>query len=587
MHYLNETHIFLFLAQIFVLLLLARGLGELFRKWGQPALTAELLVGVLLGPTVLGRFLPTVHRALFPAGLVQQTMLETVAWFGVLFLLLTAGLDIDFSVAWRQRGRALTIALADIAIPMCVAFIPCLLLPANYLAQPDQRIIFALFMATVMTISAMPVATRVMHDINLLKADIGFLIVSALAVNDIIGWVLFTIVLGLFTQTAVSIGSVLVVLAGTIGFAALALAVGPRISTRALHALRRSGLPEPGTSLTFACLLGLLFGALTQKLGIHALFGFFIAGVVIGEAKNLSEQTRSIISEMVHAIFVPLFFVNIGLKIDFVANFDPFLIAFMCVIGVAGRYLGAWVGVSLTKVPRINRNLISIAHTPGGMMEVVVAVLALESGLITPPVFMAIVFSAVFSSAVMGPWMRSAMARRAAVRLVDFLAGESVVPSLAAADRTSAIRELSDKAATQAAVPADKIAQAALAREEEFGTALGYAIAIPHVRMAGVRNPVVAIGRSPQGLDWNAPDGKPVHRVFFLLTPADVNDVHVQLLAEIARAMQVPDNRQRFDSARGRDDLWRTLRDIFLQDRRSSQPRGPSTPEAATSPDRQ
>ncbi|MFC1539778.1 cation:proton antiporter [Candidatus Latescibacterota bacterium] len=562
MHYLNETHIFLFLSQVFILLLLARGLGGVLRKLGQPTLTAELLVGVLLGPTILGRFFPVVHGALFPSSVIQQTMLETVAWFGVLFLLLTVGLEIDFSVAWRQRGRALTIALTDIIIPMIVAFVPCMFLAEHYLAQPDQRVVFALFMATVMTISAMPVAARVLHDINLLKSDIGFLIMSALAVNDIIGWVVFTIVLGLFTQATVHIGSVLIVLAGTLGFAAFALFVGPRISTRAMDMLKNSGLPEPGASLTFACLLGLLFGAFTQKLGIHALFGFFIAGVVMGEAKNLSEQTRSTISEMVHAIFVPLFFANIGLKIDFLANFDFFLVAFMCLIGIAGRYIGAWMGVSMTNVPRINRHLISIAHTPGGMMEVVVAVLALENGLITSPVFVAIVFSAVFSSMIMGPWLRSAMARRSAVRLVDFLVRESLVPDLVSKDRTGAIRELSDKVAVQSDVPGKRIADAALAREKEFGTAVGSGVAIPHVRMDSVRDPVIAIGRSLRGLDWDAPDGQPVRNVFFLLTPRDMKDVHVQLLAEVARVMHIPENRQRLDTAEG-SDLWQILRDIF------------------------
>ena len=563
MHYLSETHIFLFLTQVFVILLLARGLGEVFRRWQQPRLTAELLVGILLGPTILGRFLPGFQEALFPPDVIQQTMLETIAWFGVLFLLLTTGLEIDFSVAWRQKGKAMTIAAADIVIPMIVAFIPCLFLPAHYLAQPDQRIVFALFMATVMTISAMPVAARVLHDLNLLKADIGFLIMSALAVNDIIGWVLFTIVLGLFTQVSPHAGSILLVFAGTMGFAALALTVGRRFSTHALDILQRNQLPEPGSSLTFACLLGLLFGALTQKLGIHALFGFFIAGVVMGEAKNLSEQSRNIISEVVHAIFVPLFFANIGLKIDFFASFDLFLVSFMCLIGIGGRFLGAWVGVSLTNVPRINRRLISIAHTPGGMMEVVVAVLALENGLITAPVFVAIVFSAVFSSIIMGPWMRSAMARRAAAHLPDFLAPDSIIPSLEATNRTAAIRELSARAAAAAGVESLRIADAAIVREEDFGTALGYGVAIPHVRMEGVKNPVVAIGRSPNGLPWNAPDGQPVHRVFFILTPVGVNDVHVQLLAEVAKVMQVPQNRQRFDAAEGADALRQALKAMF------------------------
>jgi len=562
MHYLNETHIFIFLVQVFVILLLTRGLGSIFQKWGQPVLTAELLIGVLLGPTILGRFFPSIHTALFPSGAIQQAMLDTVAWFGVLFLLMSSGLEIDFSVAWRQKGKALTIALADIIIPMIVAFLPCLLLSEKYLIDPGQRFYFSLFMAVVMTISAMPVAARILHDLRLLKADIGFLIMSALAVNDIIGWVLFTIVLGLFTRTSVNIGLIFVVFAGTVGFAALALFAGPRISKRALDYLHKRGLPEPETSLTFACLLGLMLGAFTQKIGIHALFGFFIAGVVMGEAKNLSEQTRGIISQMVLAIFVPLFFANIGLKIDFIANFDLFLVMFMCLIGIAGRYFGAWVGVRLAKVLPADRNLISIAHIPGGMMEVVVAVLALENGLITSVVFVAIVFSAVFSSVIMGPWMRWAMKRKAPARLIDFLFPELLIPDLPAQDRAEAIRELSGKVALRAGLSGEQVREAVIAREEEFSTAVGYGVAIPHLRLESIKAPVVAVVRALHGLDWNAPDGQPVSRIFFILAPSGSKDIHLQLLAEIAGVMQIPENQNSFDSSDA-SRFRRTIIEIF------------------------
>ncbi len=326
MHYLAEHHIFVFLLQVLVLLGCARGLGEFLRRWKQPALMGELLVGVVLGPTILGRFLPGAHQALFPPDAIQQAMLETAAWIGVLFLLLEVGLEIDFSIAWRQRGNAVVIALSDIVVPMIVAFLAVVFLPARYMVDPDQRIVFALFMATVMTISAMPVAARVLQDLNLLKAELGFLVMSALTVNDIIGWALFTILLGVFTQQATSFGAIGFVMAVTIGFTALAFTVGRRMSTRLFDAVKARDMPEPATSLTITVLLGLACGAFTQWIGIHALFGFFIAGVVAGEARGLSEKTRGVISQMVHSLFVPLFFANIGLKIDFF----PISIFFWC-----------------------------------------------------------------------------------------------------------------------------------------------------------------------------------------------------------------------------------------------------------------
>lgn len=564
MHYLDESHIFLFLAQLFVLLLCARGLGELFRRWKQPALTAELLVGILLGPTILGRFLPGFHAALFPADAIQQSMLETVAWLGVLFLLLDTGLEIDFSIAWRQRGSALAIALADIVVPMVVAFVPVLFLPDVFLADPSRRLLFGLFMATVMTISAMPVAARSLHDLNLLKTDLGFLTMSALAVNDIIGWVLFAIILGLFTQASFTLGPILLVFAGTLGFSVLALTLGRPFSARIFDAMKVREFPEPASSLTVTLLLGLLFGAITQKIGVHALFGFFLAGIVAGEAKSLSEDTRRVINQMVYALFVPLFFASIGLKIDFAANFHFGLVVLICAVGIAGRYLGAWLGVTLARVPRVNRSLISIAHTPGGMMEIVVALLALEAGLITPPVFVAIVFSAVFSSVVMGPWMARALARRRAVAPAQFLDERAVVVPLPGEDRAAAIRRLAARiAGLTSPVAAQPIERLALAREREFGTGIGHGVAIPHVRLDHLRNPVLAYGHSPEGLDWDAPDAEPVHHVFFLASATGAEDIHVQILAQIARAMARADNRIRLADAMSGPELFSTLQSVL------------------------
>ncbi len=194
MQALTEHHIFIFLIQIFILLGLSRGLGELFNRFQQPSLTAEILVGIFLGPTILGRFSPDIQQFLFPSDPLQKAMLETVSWLGVLFLLLETGLEIDFSSVWRQRGDALKIALADAVIPMIISFIPCFFLPDHYLGDPNQRMLFVTFMATAMTISALPVAARVLHDLSLSKTDLGFLIMSALSVNDIIGWLIFTMV---------------------------------------------------------------------------------------------------------------------------------------------------------------------------------------------------------------------------------------------------------------------------------------------------------------------------------------------------------------------------------------------------------
>ncbi|MDZ7370390.1 MAG: cation:proton antiporter, partial [candidate division KSB1 bacterium] len=526
MRFLNEHHILIFLLQLFTLLAWARILGEVFLKWKQPALTAEILVGVLFGPTVMGRIFPQFYHALFPNDPIQISMLETVAWLGVFLLLLETGLEIDFSIAWRQRGSALTIALTDTLIPMAFAFSFAMLLPSRFLLNPDLRLLFAAFMAVALGISAMPVAARALHDVNLLKAETGFLVMSALAVKDIIGWVLFGIILGLHASAQLVFRSVFLILTGAIGFAALALTFGRQFSVRVFDSLNKSRYPEPATSLTITVLLGLLFGMISQRMGIHALFGFFIAGVIVGEAKSLSEQTRGIISQMVHALFVPLFFVNIGLKVDFAENFDLPLSLAVFVIGVGTRYMGAWMGANLAHLPRLNRDLISILHTPGGLMEIVVGFLAFQAGLIGQQVFVAIVFAAVISSIILGPWLSFSLKRRAMISPADLLSPQSVIADLKASSLEKAVKELVAVLPIGDNSLGQKIIDGILAREKEFGTAVGDGLAIPHLRLDGLRDPLLAFGRSKDGIEWNAPDGVPVRSIFLLVTPAATADIH-------------------------------------------------------------
>jgi len=566
MNYLNEHNIFLFLVQVFILLGAARALGEVFRKWKQPPLTAEILVGVVIGPSIVGRFFPGLFFLIFPNDAVQYNMLETVAWIGVLFLLLETGLEVDFSSAWRQRGDALKIAIADVIIPMVIAFVPCYFLPAHYLADPGQRLIFAFFMATVMTISAMPIAARALHDLKLLKTDIGFLIMSALSVNDIIGWMIFTLVLGYFTQETLDFITVFGVTGLTIAFTVLCLTIGRKFTDRAITAMKAKNMPQPGVPLTFICLLGLVCGAITQKIGIHALFGFFLAGIMAGSSRSLSENVRQVISQMVYAIFVPLFFVSIGLKVDFLKSFDILLVLLLTVVGIGGRFLGAWIGVDLTKLSKTNRLSIAIAHTPGGSMEIVIGLLALETGLITEPVFVAIVVSALASSVILGPWLSYSIKRRREVGVLEYINARNIIGTFRKESRDDVIRELCELAANQEDMPdADSMYTAVIKRENEMGTAIEEGIAVPHARLPDLKRPYIFMGRSHDGIDWDSPDGKPTRLVFLILTPKDDYDSQLQILGLIANTMSDYQIRESFVKAADANDLWDIIQHCFAK----------------------
>lgn len=565
MHSLSEHNILLFLVQLFILLFFARGLGEIFRYYHQPPLTAEIIVGVILGPTVFGRFFPELQYQIFPTDPTQSFMLETVAWLGIFFLLLESGLEMDFATALRQSGNALKIAVAGIVIPMAIVFGLAFLIPDSYLVDPSKRIMFCLFMATVLSITAITIVARTLKDLSLNKTDFGLLVMTALSINDILGWLILTIVLVLFSSGQIVISELAMTLGCVAIFVYIALTWG-RISTdKILTKIKFHQMPEPSTSLTFICLLGILCGAITQKIGIHALFGFLIAGVMASSAKALSERTRHIISEMVNAIFVPLFFVSIGLKIDFFQNFDLILVVFITIISILAKFLGAYCGASLSTLAKDLRFPIAIAHTPGGMMEIVIGILALEQGWITERIFVSIVISSVVSSILVGPLLTWAFKRRREVPVVEYFLSRLSVSDLKVQVKEAAIAKLCDIVCLQPNMPSAEVAtEAILSRERDMGTALGYSVAVPHARLNAIKRPVILFGRSLAGIEWDAPDGKLVHFVFLVLTSDKDDHTQIQILRAIARVMSEEKMMGKLLAAEDGKDIGDILRFAFM-----------------------
>ncbi len=547
---MTEHHLGIFLLQVLLLLGLARGLGEVLRRLGHPPLVGEIAIGLLLGPTILGRAWPALQSALFPPDPIQLAMLDTVAWFGVLFLLLETGLEVDVSAAWRQRGPALRIGAIGLLVPLVLGFGLSLLLPDRYMTDPGVRIPFALFLGTTMAISAMVIIARVLHDLDLVKSDLGLVTLCAYAVVDILAWVILSVVLGLATPLGVRLGAVALSLIVAIAFTAFCLTWGLRGVDRAIAFVSHRLPDQPGAVLTVVTCLGLACGALTHRVGLTALLGFFLAGIMAGESHALSERTRTVVSQMVHSVFVPLYFAGIGLQYDFFADFDWFIVTFVTVISIGAKFGGAWLGASGTALSREDRLSVGIAFTPSGVTGIVVADLALEHGILTTEVFVGIVVSAIVSSLLVAPWLSWSIHRRKAVNVLAFFARGATVPNLRGTTRWEVIDELCSRLARQAGTPGAGVCGAAVRQREELqGTGTGNGVAIPHARLPNLRQPVLAFGRSVAGIEWDAPDGLPVHLVFLLLSPEREGGLQLQILAALARGLAEAPVRERMIQA--------------------------------------
>ena len=403
MHYLDESHILLFLLQLVVLLGVARTLGAICEEVGVPALAGEILAGVTLGPTLLGHVAPELQATLFPQEAVQSTMLETVSWLGVFFLLLASGFHVDVGQALKSGKASMLVGIVGVVVPIAIGA------PIFYFVDPALRgdgadaVSFALFVGVAGSITAISVVARVIGDLGLSRTPEGTLALSACAVNDLFGWLLFTLVMSVATSADLVPADLAVTTFAAIGFVGMCILIGSRVIGLAARGVQRTSLNQSAAIQALVVGAGLVCGAATQWLGIHAILGFFVAGTMAGTAKGVSEEMRESLADTMHAVFVPLFFATLGLKIDFIDGLDLTIAALFTAVAVGGKFVGAWLGAMLSGISQGRAVLLGLIFIPGGAMEIVIATLALELRLISQTVFVAIVFAALLSSIAAGP----------------------------------------------------------------------------------------------------------------------------------------------------------------------------------------
>ncbi|MBI4524093.1 MAG: cation:proton antiporter [Deltaproteobacteria bacterium] len=402
----SESDFALFLFQLFILLSAAFLLGGLFRRLGQAPVIGEILAGVLLGPSILGNLFPEFSSALFPPS--QTHMLGTLAWLGSLFLLLVTGMEIDLPMLRKESRVIFSTSLMGIVIPSAIGFFFAFYLPDKYLADSSQRWLFAVFMATAMSISAIPMVAKILMDLNLLKTPVGHVIIGSAVINDLIGWTFFTVILSGMSGGVVGGGSLAGVLFMVLGFTLFCLTVGRSLMVRVFSFFHMLHLPPEGV-LGLSVLIAFLCAALTQWVGIHAVFGAYIAGVMIGETGEITDRTRDTLVSFVLYLFAPIFFATMGQRADFIANFDLFLVLGVVLIACVGKIVGGTLGALIGGMERSDALAVGFGLNARGAMEIILAFLALEYSLINEKVFVALVITAIATSVMGGPLIQWAM----------------------------------------------------------------------------------------------------------------------------------------------------------------------------------
>jgi Kef-type K+ transport system membrane component KefB/mannitol/fructose-specific phosphotransferase system IIA component (Ntr-type) len=520
MQHLSPHDVMTMFMALATLLGCAKLAAELMQKIGQPPILGEISVGILLGPTVLGHYRPHLYEALFPTTGPMPIVLDTVTTLGVVFFLLTAGLEIDLRSIFRQGKSALLVSFFGVIFPFAAGFLAAEAFPrAMGAAEAGANpLIFSLFVGTALSISALPVIAKILMDLNLLRTEMGTVIISSAMFDDLVGWILFSFVLGMMHPPAggsaadgVKHTIMLVVL-----FVGLTLSLGRWLIDKILPVLQ-AHTTWPGGVLAFIFTLTMAGAAFTEYAGIHAVFGAFIIGIAIGESGHLRHSTSQHIHQIVTNVFAPFFFASIGLRTNFVSNFNLSLTATVIGVACVGKLLGAGWGARLGGMDRTSSLAVGLAMNARGAMEIILGILALQAGLIRENMFVAMVVMALFTSLMSAPAIHYLVRRRRTLTLKDTVTAKLFLPTLAAKTRLGALREMCEVAAEAVSNAPERLLRLVSERERVLASGWENELAVPHARVNGLSRPLVIVAKS-EGIDFDARDGKPARLIIMILT---------------------------------------------------------------------
>jgi Kef-type K+ transport system membrane component KefB len=405
-------HVLLALAAVVAL---GQLFGRLFRLVGQPPVIGEVLAGILLGPSLLGRISPEVQSYLLPAEIVPA--LYIIAQLGVILYLLAIGLELNTEGLARMGTAPLVISLAGIAVPFALGVLLALGLHSQEQGGPSL-VVFALFLGVALSITAFPVLARILSDRSLTQTSLGQLALVCAAAGDAAAWCLLAIATGVAKS---QVGDAVSTIAWTIAYLLVMWLVVRPLVGRWLASSERSAdsASESGASLEQAppvkisaaqigvVMVALLASALaTEWIGIHALFGAFVLGALIPHDSPLAEQLGKHIENVVVVLMLPAFFAFTGLRtqLGLVSGWQDWLLCGVIIaVATAGKFGGTlaaarWMGQSW----RDSAALGALMNTRG-LMELIVLNVGLDLGIISPRLYAMLVIMALVTTVATAP----------------------------------------------------------------------------------------------------------------------------------------------------------------------------------------
>ncbi|MCU0669023.1 MAG: cation:proton antiporter [Myxococcota bacterium] len=403
-----HDHLLIFWTQLFVLLCAAHGLGAVARRFGQPPVIGALASGLLLSSSVFGALWPEAHAWLFPADPVQQGLLQGVAWVGVGLLLVITGFETDLELV-RRLGRAtFAVATGSLLLPFATGLSLGFAVPESLIGEGVSRTVFALFLATALGLSSLPIIARVLSELDLMRRNFGQITLAVAAANDVVGWVMLGAIAGAARSDDLAIEPLLRHFASVAVYMALVFALGQRVVDALLRFASRRSTDASGP-LAITILVALALGALAQFSGLEAILGAFVAGILCARSRFQPAETFGRIESLTAALFAPLFFATAGLRADLAAIANPTTLTWgllLLAAATAAKFLGSMAGARVAGLHRREGAALGAALNAQGAVGLVVATVGLGAGVLTASSYTIVVLIALATSMMAPPLLR-------------------------------------------------------------------------------------------------------------------------------------------------------------------------------------
>jgi Kef-type K+ transport system membrane component KefB len=404
----NEALLVTLLIQLIVIVLIARVAGQVGRRLGHPIVVGEILAGLILGPSFLGKAFPSAFHALFPPdgpGSTNQ-VIYMVSQIGLVFLMFLIGMEFDFGNIKAHGKSAGLVSIMGIVLPFVLGVGFGIWLHPQF--PETNQTAFCLFIGTAVSITAIPILGRILIEFNLTRTNVGVLTITAAAIDDALGWVCLAVVSAIVSAKLNALATVQMVALVAVFAAALVAGLRPL----AISWIRR--LPDENGNLGLAGLATLIVAILgcavaTNKIGISSLFGPFMLGAILFDQEEFRERVFRQMKGFVTAFFLPIFFTFTGLHTDMGSLTTPLMwiaLALLLFVSFFGKLVGCTLAARLSGLQPKQAMAVGVMMNTRALMGLIAANIGRELGAVTPPVYCMLVLMCVLSTIIASPALR-------------------------------------------------------------------------------------------------------------------------------------------------------------------------------------